>query len=242
MLKIIETFNNSPICVSVSPNLQMQPGQIGSLVIKQGSPVLSISDGLNPLGIIDDIRSHVIRKVPEDINQLFVLTAINPMLNGDKYVLSQDQTFHLPHHNIIAASFTCNVNVILDLIAGKLTFVAGTICNFDQKAIQFSCRYAYNTICDSLQDSISGTHRATVWTQNMIAETDIYDTTVEYPKYANLYVAHGLLTTSRFDFMCKSVGIVLPCPEMNYGLLRFLWDAKGTFEANSSLDPKKVNW
>lgn len=82
----------------------------------------------------------------------------------------------------------------------------------------------------STDDSTFGSKRLTVWTKNMIVDTDMFDTMPEYHKYNNLYVFDGLFTTRRLMINAKCVGIVLQTPSLTHPLLRVLFDLKGNIE------------
>jgi hypothetical protein len=234
MLRIIETFNNLPQNIEVDPDANFQPGNVGSLRIKNSKSVMGICDGLHPYGILDDIKSNVIRCVPVPPTQTFIVPAEDIEFDANKkaIILSKAQKVELNHANIIAASFISDVPGTLKYLNGIFILPIGTICNYCLKpsingstindAVRFSCKYAYNI--NKVDDTTLGSGRVTVWSKNMIAETDMYSIAHEYNKYMPLYVENGLLTTKRLDSQCKCIGIVLEGPTTNNPMMKFLLD------------------
>lgn len=246
MLRIIELFNNLPVSVEVDPDANFQPGHIGSLRIKNGKSLIGICDGLHPFGILDDIKTNKFRCIPKPPTQVHIVS--NARITFDEarkeIVLAEDHKVSLNHNNIIAASFTSSVPGHLQPINGVFTLPKGTGCNYCvvprvngkdvPYAVRFSCRYAYNVPINSFDDSTASTDRATVWTKNMIAETDMYDTAQEYPTCSLLYASNGLLTTKIIDYNCKSIGVVLEPPNQETSMLRFLLDLDGKVDVGSN--------
>lgn len=243
MLRIIETFRNLPTSVEVDSDANFQPGQIGSLRIKGGKSVVGVCDGLHPCGVLDDIRSNTFRAIPTPPVEVHVVPISNREFDERRkeWVLGEDVKVELKHANIIKASFVSSVDTILQPIIGVLFIPKGTSCNYClfpkpngrgdvNDAVRFSCKYAYNVPADSFEDSTANTNRVTVWTKNMIADTDMYDTSKEYAKYSLLYVENGLLTTKRSDYNCKCIGVVLEPPSAENSMLRFLLDLEGRVE------------
>ena len=243
MLRIIETFNNLPTCVEVDSDANFQPGQIGSLRIRSGKSVAGVCDGLHPYSVIDDIRSNTLRAIPKPPIEVHVvpISKLEFSERRKEWILGEDVKVMLKHANIIKASFVCSVDVFLQSINGALTIAKGTACNYCMfpkpngrgdvnDAVRLSCKYAYNVPSESFEDSTANSQRVTVWTKNMIADTDMYDTSKEYSKYAPLYVENGLLTTKYPDPNCKCIGVVLEPPCAENSMLRFLLDLEGRVE------------
>src|ERR1019366_1375406 len=112
MLRIIETFSNLPEQIEVDPDAYFQPGQIGSLRIKKGKSVIGVCDGLNPFGIIDDVRTNVFRGIPRPYTQVHIVP-VSPHRDFDElkleWVLTQDKKVDLNHTNIIKESFKSSI-------------------------------------------------------------------------------------------------------------------------------------
>lgn len=236
MLRIIESFGNLPTTIDVDSDIKCQPGQIGSLKIKNNKSVIGICDGLHPFGIIDDLKSNTIRSVvsPKDGEFIIPITEFEYDSLKKEIVLSKDFHVELKHTNIISSSFISNINVELNCRNGIVTIPKGTTCNYCinitpnqndmiNHDIRLVVKYAYNTIYDSLESTISNM-KITMWTKNMICETDMFDTSAKYEIYSNLYIINGLLTTKCILPQCKCVGMVLSLPTVNNNMLRILWD------------------
>jgi hypothetical protein len=241
MLRIIESFNNLPIQATPNPDLICQPGHFASFQIKNGTAVISLSDGVHPYGIIDDIRSDVIRKVTESW-ETYIVPATDIEYNKYTKDLYTEQSLvvELKNKNIIASSFTSDIYGKLDSAIGTLTIPSGTMCNYTlpgsttNNSLKFKCKYAYNIKLSKFEDSTIGTNKITIWNKNMIADTDMFDTTQEYVIGKPLYVAIGLLTTKRNDYVCPAVGSVLKSPSDNSGYLRFVLDLNGKIEVGGA--------
>ena len=244
MLRIIETFGNLPSCYEVSPNARFNPGQIGSFRISRGKTILDVCDGINPVGVIDDIHSDMIRAVVWD--EPVIATNCPVKYNKDKngLVLSQDVTIELKHKNIIGNSIHIEALSdnfpIINSKMGELTFLEDTSCNYSpldtnglKVGVSTTIRYAYNIAHDLEKSSIISTNLATLWSKNMIAETDMFDTTQIYPIYANLYITNGLWTTARISPFCKAIAVVLYPPTNEKPVLKFLLDPKGNVDIMS---------
>lgn len=246
MLRIIETFGNLPDCIEVDPDAVFQPGQIAGLRIRKGRALVGITDGLHPSGILDDIKSDRFRVVakPKESTYVVPITHLEFDLIKNEVVLTEEHNVELKHTNIIAASFASSVAVRLDFSKGIATLPIGTACNYRlhpsvngngiNDAVRFTVSYAYNVQNSITDDSTMGSGRATVWTKNMIADTDMYDTCREYRKYAPLFATHGLLTTYRTTPQCKCIGVVLAPPNLETGMLRFLLDLDGKIDVMSN--------
>jgi hypothetical protein len=253
MLRIIESFNNLPVTIEPDPDANFQPGQIGSLRIKNSKSIIGICDGLHPFGIIDDIRSHVSRALPNPYSQVHIVP-IQIAFDEEKQdmVSASDAKVELNYSKIIIGSFTSNIPGQLHSVNGVFTIPKGTKCNYCltpqagsepdiNNAIRLVCTYAYNVHYPELQDSVSVFNRVTIWSKNMIAETDMFDTTQKYFKYSNLFVQNGFLTTNRADYTCKCIGVVLQPPGIENSMLRFLLDLEGKVDIGVSSWSKELN-
>ncbi len=240
MLHLIETFNNLPSNIKVNSDTLFQPGHVVALKMKKGEAVIDICDGLHPFGIVDDIKcSHA--RCPsweEHVIDLKTLNIKDINYENKTVVLKQEEKIKLNHENIIQNSFISNISCQLSPKIGEFKLFKDTgykfseiFCDkFDETklSIIFSCKYAYNI--PLLDDSTLSSGRATVWTKNMIAETDIYDITVEYHNYGILYSSQGLLTSKRADCQCKPIGVILRAPKVDNPMLKFLLDLEGKID------------
>lgn len=207
---------------------------------------MDVCDGLHPFGILDDIRSDTLRTVctPDDGIHIVPISHYDFDLFSGEMVLVEDHKVELRHANIITASFASSVPVRLLSKEGIAIIPAGTACNYClhpsmngkdiNNAVRFAVRYAYNVPSGALDDSTQGSNRATIWTKNMIADTDMFDTAQEYPRYIPLYANCGLLTSKKIDDQCKCIGVVLEPPRAQNGMLRFLLDLDSKVDVKSS--------
>lgn len=223
MLHIIERFNNCPNNYEVDENARFEPGQIGSLKIKNGKAIIDICDGINPLGIIDDIKSNKTRHVTWDEVVDIRPTTFTYDQSNKSMSLDQDFSIELKNRNIISSSFKSGVSCQLKPKEGIIVVPKGTVFN-DTSGINFLVRYCFNVSNKKNDDSTAGTKRCTIWYKNMIAQTNMFDTIVDYHKYSNLYVVNGLLTSARWAAECKCIGKVLHLPTYDNPLLTFLFD------------------
>lgn len=249
MLRIIELFNNLPKSYMIDKSAWFQPGQIGSLKIMGDKTVLGICDGINPVGIIDDIKTDKFRGIVWD--KEIIVPAEHVELVSDSELpfqpcLAIHQKINLYHALIVKDSFVSNVPVILNAPNGVITFPKGTKLNYCTNlsadpnqfvindALRLVIRYAYNTPNSKIDDSTLGSERVTVWVRNMIAETDMFDIKQEYKKYIPLYASNGFLSSKRTTAECKSIGFVLDLPSFNRPLLRFMLDLSGKIELGNN--------
>lgn len=228
MLRIIETFMNVPNYYEFDQADNFQSGQIGSLRIKKGKTIVGVCDGLNPRGIIDDVKTNKLRGVVWG-ERLNVLIKDFIYDTDHKSISSRDHAVQLSHKNVIASSFRSSIPVQLNAKKGTITISKGTTFNVPG-GFNININYAYNILSKKIEDSTIGSNRIIVWSKNMIAETDMFDTTQLYPKYSTLYVSQGLLTTQRWTPECKSIGSVLYPPTSEHPYLQFLFDLDGNIE------------
>ena len=247
MLKIVELFGSVPESYLVDTASHFQPGHFASLKIKNGELVAGISDGLNPIGVLDDIRSNYIRKIV--ISELVTLIC-NPFdimfsTKHSAFVTKCPIKIELKHNNIVENSFICyEEGFKLDAKAGLLLIQEGTVCNVTtsnetsishfvdkgtRNAFRLYCSYAYNVLSDRMDDSTKNSNRVTVWNKTIIAYTDMYDISQTYEKNVPLYVENGLLTSRKPTPHSKCIGMSLEEPTHDQPNLKFLLDLEGKF-------------
>lgn len=235
MLRIIETFNNLPQGYHVDPDANFEPGQIGSLRVRNGNVVVGVSDGLHPEGIIDDIKTEKYRAVRWQEEIVAKVEEFN--MKDSYFITAKDIKCQLKEPHVIVKSFISTISVTLVPMNGVVIIPAGTLCNYRSphnldlsseysNAIRFSCNYAYN-IPANYDDSTVMSGRVTIWNKMMIAETNMFDTTAKYNKYSSLYAVNGLLTTNKFSYECKCIGFVLEEPKNTNPMIRFMFDPEG---------------
>lgn len=227
MLRIIQTGNSIPFSFIVDPSAEFEPGQIAQLTTSGNQIVCGVSDGLVPIGIIDDFKTRAF--TGSAWNETIIVPASGVIVGG-KLVSAIDIKADLENPNVISGSFTSTVTVTLNPRNGVITFPAGTELNFDTTgsgtpdAIRTFVSYRYqipNIIGD---DSTAGSGRVTVWFQRFIGETDCFETNQTYPLNCNLFVSEtGLLTARQPTEKHPAVAICIAPPSPTFGTLQFLW-------------------
>lgn len=214
----------------MDPAAEFQPGQIAQLKVYGNQIVCGVSDGRSPLGIIDDIKTNAF--TAPSIDEIVIAPVTSPVLDGQgRLVTPIDIKMELANPNIVASSFVSDVDVELTTRNGVVTFIAGTPLNFSQTdsgtpdAIRTRVSYTYQIPNVPGDDSTLASGRVTVWTQRIIAQTDMYDTSCRYPVNAALYVNEtGKLTTRRIsEEEYPGVAIVTGPPVSIHQALEALW-------------------
>jgi len=228
MLRIIQTGNSIPFSFIVDPSSEFEPGQCAQLTTSGNQIVCGVSDGLIPIGIIDDFKTRAF--TASAWNETRIVPADGILNSANKYVSTADIRADLDNPNVIPGSFTSTVTVTLNTRNGVITFPAGTELNYDSTSsgtpdsIRTFVSYRYqipNVIGD---DSTAGSGRVTIWFQRFIAETDIYETNQTYPLNCNLFVSEvGLLTSRQPTDKHPAVAICIAPPSPTFGTLQFLW-------------------
>lgn len=219
-----------PYSWSCDPNATFMPGMLAQLTISGNAIVCGPSNGLAPIGIIDDQRTKAFTAVSWD--ETLIAPVPNPILNGSGQLVTPiDIKMELLNPNVTPDSFV-SIPVSVQLIPrnGVVVFPAGTELNIDlggtgtPNAIKTNVRYSYqipNIIGD---DSTAGSHRVTVWFQRGIYGCDQFDPTASYPLNANLFCnTKGLFTTKQTSPNAPSIAIVTCPPSPLISELEFLW-------------------
>jgi hypothetical protein len=231
MLRLVQIFNAIPFSFPVDPSAQFQPGMCGQLTIIGGQVVATVSNGLSPTFVIDDIKT---RSYSQNAWDETVITPpiLNPAINGNNnLVLPYDIKLELKNPNVLEQSFiSIPVPVALIPRNGVVCIPAGTPLNYDllgtgtPNAVKTLVRYAYqipNIIGD---DSTWGSQRVTAWLTRFIGATDCFATTEQYPVNSNLFVDElGFFTTRQPYPNSPAVAITLGPPSVIDATLEFLW-------------------
>jgi hypothetical protein len=190
--------------------------------------VATISNGLAPIGIIDDIKTKAFTNV--SWNEVVIVPAASIIGPGGVPVTPVDVKAELRKANIISNSFTSTINVALNATNGVITFVAGTPLNFDltgsgsPNALRTVVNYSYYVPNIPGDDSTTGSGRVTVWFQRMFFQTDQYETNQQYPVRANLFVSEtGFLTTRMPSAKHPAVAMVTAPPTPMNPMIEALW-------------------
>jgi len=176
MLRILETGYSLPYSWPVDTAAEFEPGQIAGLTVQGNQIVATVSDGIAPIGVIDDIKTKAFTATAWDEP---IIVAATGVLSGGVLVTPIDIKVELKNPNIVPSSFI-SIPVSVQLIPrnGVIIIPAGTPLNFDltgsgtPNAIKTIVRYTYqipNIIGD---DSTFASQRVTIWFQRFIFQTD----------------------------------------------------------------------
>lgn len=226
MLRIVQSGNSIPFSYPVDPSAEFQPGQFGQLKSLGNNIVCGVSDGLAPVGIIDDIKTKAFTS--NSIDETVVVGPIMGVKNPEgKYVTPTEVKTELENPNVLEHSFVSR-DVPVELIArnGVVAFLAGTELNVDldgdgiPDGIRTVVSYSYQVPNIPGDDSTIGSGRVTVWFSRIIFQTDQYETTQIYPLNAPLFInEEGKLTTRQPSKKYPGVGIVTGPPTAVLGSL-----------------------
>jgi hypothetical protein len=228
MLRLVQIGNSLPVSFICDPSAEFQPGQIAELTVIGNQVMATVSNGTAPIGIIDDIKTKAFTNV--SWNEVRIVPAIGVPGPNNTIVTPVDIKAELRRPNIVPASFTSTVNVLLNPVNGLITFVAGTQLNFDAaglgtpNAIRTVVNYTYQVANIPGDDSTQGSGRMTVWFERMFFQTEQYETNQQYPVRANLYCSEvGLLTTRRPSSIHPAIGMVTAPPTSMNPMIEALW-------------------
>lgn len=228
MLRLVQVGNSLPASFIVDPSAEFQPGMIAELTVIGNQVMATVSNGTAPIGIIDDIRTKAFTNV--SWNEVITVPAVGVLNPAGQLVTPIDIKAELRKPNIVATSFNSTVKVSLNPTNGIITFLAGTVLNFDAigsgvpNAIRTIVNYTYQVANIPGDDSTSGSGRMTVWFQRMFCQTDQYETNQQYPVRANLYVSeNGFLTTRRPSNIHPAIGMVTAPPTPMNPMIELLY-------------------
>ena len=222
----MQTGNSLPGSFIVDPSATFQGGTIGELTVMGNQIVVTVSNGIAPLGIIDDVRTRSFTNV--SWNEEITVSVTGAV--GANNTLAYDIKAELKKPNILDSSFSSTVPVTLNPVNGVITFLAGTSLNVDligtgqPNGIKTIVNYTYYVANIPGDDSTQGSGRVTVWYNRMFAQTDQYETNQQYPVKAKLYVSEvGLLTTRKPSAIHPAVAMVTAPPSPISPMIEFLW-------------------
>jgi hypothetical protein len=218
MLRLIDTLGSLPASFKVDLHSEFQPGMLAQI---NEDGTCGVSNGIAPIGIIDDVRTRTFRSVSWDEVHLVVIDA--QRTEDDQLLTVKDTIATLDHTHIDPDSFASSVYVVLNAVNGTITIPAGTKLNFDMfgtatpNGVKLTVSYTYQVPNLAPDDSTLGSNRMTVWTQGVVFQTDQFETTTTYEIGAKLYCSeHGIFTTRVPSPEHPCIGIV---SGMDKGLL-----------------------
>lgn len=227
MLRLVQVGNTLPASFIVDPSAEFQPGMVCELTVIGNQVMATVSNGTAPIGIIDDIRTRSFTNV--SWNEVVIVPAV-PASGPNGPITPVDIKAELRKSNIVRSSFISDVDVVLNPVNGIITFLAGTLLNYDlmgtgsPNAIRAIVNYTYQVPNIPGDDSTQGSGRMTVWFNRMFFQTDQYETNQQYPVRANLYCSEsGFLTTRRPSAIHPAIGMVTAPPTPMNPMLEILW-------------------
>jgi len=226
MLKFVQPHNLIPASFIVDPSDTFEPGMIAQCKLYGNQAVVGVSDGRAPIGIIDDIRVSSFSAVA--YNEQHSVLVTNPATVGGKLVTPIDIFIPLQNPFIFPESFISSIPGDLNAKNGILTILAGTELNLIDGGlpvgINLYCNYRFSITNLPGNDSTNGSGRIAVWYGPMFIQTDQYETNMQYPIGAPLYVSDtGYLTTRKIEENYPPVGMVTDPPGAMNSFLGVYW-------------------
>ncbi len=228
MLRLVQVGNTLPASFICDPSAEFQPGMLAELTIIGNQVMATVSNGTAPIGIIDDIKTRAFTNV--SWNEVVIVPAVGVPGPGGTLVTPIDIKAELRKPNILPASFNSTVDVELNPVNGVITFIAGTVLNYDlvgsgvPNAIRAIVNYTYQVPNIPGDDSTIGSQRMTVWFSRMFFQTDQFETNQQYPLRANLYCSeHGFLTTRRPSAIHPAIAMLTAPPTPINPMIECLW-------------------
>lgn len=206
----------------VDPNSSFEPGMIAQLTVFGNQIVCGVSDGRQPIGIIDDVKTDKFSTaVRDEVKIAFIPYAEN--VDG-VWITPYDVIIELDNAGIIRNSFTSSpISVQLNEKNGTIIVPAGTPLNFSSTnsgvpdSIRVIVNYSYYIPFIPGENSTEGSGRITVWTSKIICATDIYDSSADYALNSVLFCGiDGKITTTRPDDTFPPIGVCTAPPSPIY--------------------------
>jgi hypothetical protein len=231
MLRPIQVGNSLPLSYPVNPSHSFEPGMIASLSVIGNDIVCGVSDGLAPLGILDDVNTRAFTQPQVDEEVLFGPDLIGvPVVVPGGLVTATDNLAILQNPSIVRNSFVSDYPVIVNYRNGVVKIPAGSFLNYASiqggtlDSIRIIVSYVYQVPDLPGDNTTLGSGRVTVWFQRGIWETDVFDTSQGYPLNATLFCGlDGKLTTRQPTPNHPGIAIVLGPPTATSTFLQFLY-------------------
>lgn len=229
MLRTIQIGNTTPLSYPVDPTSTFLPGQIGQLKLIGNDIVVGLSDGLAPLGIIDDIRSIAFTQTVVD--EVIIIRGVDIYSDGYNFFNGKESKQELENASIIQSSFIADYEgLILNKRNGIVILPEHSKLNWDadgdgkNDSVKTICNYVFQIPNLPGDDTTIGSNRVTLWFQRGIFSTDQFDSLARYPLGAPLFVnSEGKLTTKQPSLNHPGVAMVTGPPSAINGTLEFLW-------------------
>lgn len=229
VLQLVQIGNALPLSYPVDSSSIFEPGMVAQLSLFGNDIVAGLSDGLSPIGIIDDARSAAFTRPSFD--EVVVIQCTGVLDAYGRYISTTDAKQELRNAGVVASSFVADYeHLILNPVNGVLTAPAGSVLNFDldgdgkPDSIKTVVSYVYTIPNLPGEDTTIGSNRMTIWFTRGIYATDQFDTTQKYPLNAALFVnEEGKLTTRQATPEHPVVGMVTGPPSALMSSIEFLW-------------------
>jgi hypothetical protein len=201
---------------------------VAELTVIGNQVMATVSSGIAPIGIIDDIKTNAFSAV--SWNEVIIVPISNPDAGPTGPILPTDIKAELKYPNVVSNSFLSTVDVLLNPNNGVITFIKGTPLNFDltgggvPDAIRTVVNYTYYVSNIPGDDSTLGSGRMTVWYGRGFYQVSCFETNQVYPVRANLYVSEqGLFTTRKPSDKHPAVAMVTAPPTSINSMLELLF-------------------
>lgn len=221
-----------PLSYPVDPTCVFEPGMVAQLKLIGNDLVAGVSDGLSPLGIIDDVNTKAYSQPAVDEEVIFSPELVGTPGVGPQGqpVVTHDMLTTLQNPSIVKNSFVSNYPVVINYKNGCAKILSGSDLNYASvvggalDSIRIIVSYIYQVPDLPGDSSTLGSGRLTVWFQRGIFQTDQFDTTQGYPLNATLFCGlDGKLTTKQPTPNHPGIAIVLGPPTAMSSLLELLY-------------------
>ncbi len=233
MLSIRSITNIAGISYPADPNAIFEPGMIAQLKVIGNAIVMGVSDGRQPIGIIDDINTNSFTK--SVVNEVVILKSSVVELVDGQYKTRHPIFAKLSNANLIAGSaYSDTQGIIIDTTNGTVEAPVGTVLNYstentsEKDALYLKVSYRYFVPSVLGADSTMGTGMMTIRMERGIYATDQFEPGVPYPLNAALYCSrNGRFTTKNIDEVTgqelRAVAFVTAPPQGINGFLELMW-------------------
>lgn len=226
MLKFAQPNNYVPASFICDPSDTFEPGMIAQHKLYGNTPVVGVSDGRAPFGIIDDIRVNSFSAVAYNEDHKVLVT--QPDIVSGRYYTPRDIFIPLNQPFVFPESFISSIPGSLNGRNGILTIVAGTELNLIDAGIPIGislyCSYRYAVAGLPGMDTTNGSGKISVHYGPMFIQTDQFETNMQYPIGAPLYVNEfGMFTTRKIEANYPPVGLVTDPPSAIVSMLGVYW-------------------
>lgn len=233
MLKLINTGNSLSLSYPLDYNATFEPGYIAELKMVGGVLVCGVSAGLAPIGIIDDQRTAAFTQPAVDNIVIFGPDLIGtPITIGGNLAVGHEVVIELEHPSLVPNSFITSYPLLVNYVNGVVRAPANSLLNFNSTgdstqpfdSIRAVVSYTFRIPDLPGADSTIGSGRVTIWFNRGVYQTDVWDTTQNYPLNCVLYCGlDGRLTSAQPTPAHPGVAICLGAASSFDPFIDFLW-------------------